>query len=134
MIARQTAQIEALTTQIAVLMKRVEALEAELGKPAKTPDNSSLPPSQGHKPNRAERRVKKRKGHPGAFRQLSETPDHVVEALAAACPHCDHVLCATDQSEFHAYDHIDLPPIKPVVTRVRRHRGICPCFRFAADE
>jgi transposase len=128
-IARQTAQIEALTRQIAVLMKRVEPLEAELGKPPKTPDNSSVPPSQGHKPNREERRVKKRKGHPGAFRQLSETPDRVVEALAAACPHCDHVLCATDQSEFHAYDHIDLPPIKPVVTRVHRHRGICPCCR-----
>ena len=104
-------------------------LEAELGKPAKTPDNSSVPPSQGHKSNREERRVKKRKGHPGAFRQLSETPDRVVEALAAACPHCEHVLCATDQSEFHAYDHIDLPPIKPVVTRVHRHRGICPCCR-----
>src|SRR5229473_2619134 len=70
------------------------------------------------KPNRAERRAgKRRKGHPGAFRQLSETPDRVVETLAAACPHCDHVLCAADQSEFHAYDHIDLPPIK------RKHPG-----------
>jgi transposase len=129
-IARQTAQIEALTKQIDVLMKRVEALEAELGKPPKTPGNSSLPPSQGHKPNRAERRAgKKRKGHPGAFRKLSETPDRVVETLAAACPHCDHALGAADQSEFHAYDHIDLPPIKPVVTRVHRHRGICPCCR-----
>ena len=102
-IARQTAHVEALTKQIDVLMKRVAALEAELGKPPKTPDNSSLPPSRGHKPNRAERRAgKKRKGHPGAFRQLSGTPDRVVEALAAACPHCDHVLCATDQGEFHA--------------------------------
>ena len=129
-IARQTAHVEALTQQIDVLMKRVAALEAELGKPPKTPDNSSLPPSRGHKPNRAERRAgKKRKGHPGAFRQLSGTPDRVVEALAAACPHCDHVLCATDQGEFHAYDHIDLPPIKPVVTRVHRHRGICPHCR-----
>ena len=27
----------------------------------------------------------------------------------------------------HAYDHIDLPPIKPVVTRVHLHRGRCPC-------
>lgn len=129
-IAQQTAQIEALTQQIAVLMKRVEALQAELGKPPKTPDNSSVPPSQGHKPNRVERRAgKKRKGHPGAFRQLSQTPDRVVEAVAAACPHCNHALCAVDQSEFHAYDHIDLPPIKPVVTRVHRHRGICPCCR-----
>ena len=122
-IARQTVQIEALT-------KRVEDLEAKLGKPPKTPDNSSMPPSQGQKPNRAERRAaKKRKGHPGAFRALSEHPDRVVEARAAMCPHCDQALSAADQDEFHAYDHIELPPIKPVVTRIHRHRGTCPGCR-----
>src|ERR1700679_1191443 len=121
-IGRQAAQIE-------VLSKRLEALEAKLGKPPKTPDNSSVPPSQGHKPNRAERRAAKRKGHPGVARALSETPDRVVEARAQACPHCDHALSAEDQPAFHAYDHIELPPIKPVVTRVHRHRGVCPCCR-----
>jgi transposase len=122
-IARQAVQVE-------TLIKRVEDLEAKLGKPPKTPDNSSMPPSQGQKPNRAERRAaKKRKGHPGAFRALSENPDRVVETRAATCPHCDHALSAADQPEFHAYDHIDLPPIKPVVTRIHRHRGTCPCCR-----
>src|SRR5271166_5704833 len=84
-IPRQTAQIEALT-------RRVEELEAKLGKPPKTPDNSSVPPSRGQKPNRAERRAAKKKGHPGAFRALSAHPDHVVETFAEACPHCDHAL------------------------------------------
>lgn len=32
--------------QIEALMKRVTALEAKLGLPPKTPDNSSLPPSK----------------------------------------------------------------------------------------
>jgi transposase len=32
-------------------------------------------------------------------------------------------------SEIHAYDHIDLPPIQPIVTRIHRHHGICPCCR-----
>ena len=97
-ISRQAAQID-------VLAKRVEDLAAKLGKPPKTPDNSSMPPSQGQKPNRAERRAaKKRKGHPGAFRALSENPDRVVEARADACPHCEHALSAADQDEFHAYD------------------------------
>jgi transposase len=122
-IARQTAHSEALT-------KRVGELEAKLGKPPKTPDNSSVPPSQGHKPNRAERRAAtKKKRHPGAFRQLSENPDRVVEARAETCPHCAQALSAADQPAFHAYDHIDLPPIKPVVTRIHRHRGTCPCCR-----
>jgi transposase len=122
-IARQGVQIETLAKQVA-------ALEAKLGKPPKTPDNSSVPPSQGQKPNRAERRAaRKRKGHPGAFRQLSENPDRVVETLAEACPHCAHALGPADQPDFHAYDHVELPPIKPVVTRIHRHRGTCPCCR-----
>lgn len=125
LVLAQAAQIEALR-------KRVAELEAKLGAPPKTPDNSSLPPSQGHKPNRAERRAaKKRKGHKGTFRALAEHPDRIVEARADACPHCAHALGAADQAEFHAYDHIDLPPIRPVVTRVHRHRGTCPCCRRA---
>jgi transposase len=122
-IAKQTAHIETLT-------KRVEELEGKLGKPPKTPDNSSVPPSQGQKPNRAERRgAKTRKGHPGTFRQLALHPDRIVEVLAEACPHCAHGLEASDQPGFHVYDHVELPPIRPVVTRIHRHRGICPCCR-----
>jgi transposase len=64
-------------------------------------------------------------------RALAENPDRIVEARAGACPHCDHGLTAADQQDFHAYDHIDLPPIRPVVTRVHRHRGTCPCCRRA---
>jgi hypothetical protein len=57
------AKLTELST--ALLEKRVAELEAKLGKPPKTPDNSSIPPSQGQKPNRAERRAAKRKGRPG---------------------------------------------------------------------
>jgi transposase len=48
------AQVQALTAQVQTLAARVAELEARLGGPLKTPDNSSLPPSQGKKPNRAE--------------------------------------------------------------------------------
>jgi transposase len=129
LILAQADVIGRQTTQIEVLTRRVEGLEAKLGKPPKTPDNSSVPPSAGHKPNRAERRAAKKQGHPGAFRALGENPDRIIEALAQACPHCDQALLVTDQTEFHAYDHVELPPIKPVVTRIHRHRGTCPCCR-----
>src|SRR5437660_8057576 len=60
----QTAQIEELT-------RRIAELEGKLGGPPKTPDNSSLPPSQGRKPNRAERRAaKSERAVPACFGRL----------------------------------------------------------------
>jgi transposase len=39
-----------------------------------------------------------------------------------------------DLADIHGYDHIDLPPLCPIITCINRHRGICPgCHgRFAA--
>jgi hypothetical protein len=45
------AQVQTLTAQVATLQARVAALDAKLGTPPKTPETSSLPPSQGQKPN-----------------------------------------------------------------------------------
>ena len=45
------AQVQALTAQVQTVATRVVELEAKLGEPPKTPDNSSLPPSQGRKPS-----------------------------------------------------------------------------------
>jgi len=123
LVLAQAAQIEELT-------RRITELEAKPGGPPKTPDNSSLPPSQGRKPNRAERRAaQKRKGRPGVFRALAPHPDRIVASVAERCPHCEHALTVADQVGFHAYDHIELPPIRPVITRVHRHRGVCPSCR-----
>ena len=47
------ALILALWAQVQLLTARVTELEAKLGVPPKTPDNSSVPPSKGQKPNRA---------------------------------------------------------------------------------
>ena len=51
----QDALIRALWAQVQTLTARVAELEARLGAPPKTPDNSSLPPSRGQKPNRPEK-------------------------------------------------------------------------------
>jgi transposase len=121
------ALVVAQHAQIAALTARVTELEARLGGPPKTPDNSSLPPSKGQKPNLPDRPKKPRPGHPGVARALAEHPDRIIEAMLAACPHCNHALGPADQPDIHAYDHIELPPIHPVVTRINRHRGVCPC-------
>ncbi len=118
---------EDLVALILALTARITALEARLGGPAKTPDNSSLPPSKGQKPNLPDRPKKPRPGHPGVARALAEHPDRIIEARLASCPHCSHALGPADLPDLHAYDHIELPPIHPVVTRINRHRGVCPC-------
>jgi transposase len=130
LILAQQAQIEAQTRQIAALTARIAELEAKLAAPPKTPDNSSLPPSKGQKPNLPDPGKKKpRPSRPGVSRPLAEHPDRIIEATLAACPHCDHALGPADMSDIHAYDHVDLPPIRPIVTRIHRRRGVCPCCR-----
>jgi transposase len=127
LILGQHAQNEAQAQQIGVLAARIAELEAKLAAPTKTPDNSSLPPSKGQKPNLPDRPKKPHGGRPGVARALAERPDRIIEATLAACPHCAHALGPTDLPEIHAYDHIDLPPLRPIVTRINRHRGVCPC-------
>ena len=122
LILAQHAVIETLTA-------RVAELEAKLGAPPKTPDNSSLPPSKGQKPDLPDRPKAPRRGRPGVARALAEHPDRTIEATLDACPHCNHRLGLADQTDIHAYDHVDLPPIRPIVTRIHRHRGRCPCCR-----
>ena len=65
--AEKDALIRMLWAQVQSLTARVEALEARLVEPGKTPDNSSLPPSQGQKPNKPEKakRIGPRKGSLG---------------------------------------------------------------------
>src|ERR1700691_1346830 len=85
-----TSRVEELVTQNKALLARIAELEALHGKPPKTPDNSSLPPSRGQKGNVAEQtRVKKaRKGRPGAARALAENPDGTRDIYAEeAAPH-----------------------------------------------
>ncbi len=114
--------------QLAVLQARVTELEARLDVPPKTPDNSSLPPSTGQKANvRAKSRKRRRKGRPGMTRQLAENPDEVRDVFAGACSGCGREVPHDEQGDVHAYDHIELPPIKPVVTRIHLHRGTCSC-------
>jgi transposase len=94
--------------------------------------NSSLPPSKGQKPNHPEKteRIGPRKGslgRKGGGRPLACDPDETVTAKALVCAHCQAALTDADQRLHGRYDKIDLPPVRPVVTRVERYAGHCPC-------
>ncbi len=107
-------------------MERIAELEARLG-PPKTPDNSSTPPSQGRKASGGSGPKVKGKPHPGTFRALHPAPTARRDIRADACPHCGADVSQITQSPGEAYDHIELPAIKPEVTRVTLHGGVCPC-------
>src|SRR3954453_17165228 len=100
---------------ILALWARVAELEVRLSAPPKSPGNSSLPPSKGHKENRPgrERRAGPRRGslgRAGGGRPLAEEPDQFVIAKAAACAHCRAALGEADQVLHARYDKVELPP------------------------
>ena len=128
-LAKVSAQENALAAQQeqnAELARQLQALEERLGKPPKTPDNSSLPPSKGEKPNKKKRRRKKRKGRPGKGRRLHPEPDVVVRVQVEQCPHCAGDLEGAEQKPHAVYERIEIPPIKVHVTRVELHGCTCP--------
>jgi transposase len=121
------AKIDDLVEQNKALLARIAELEGRAGKPPKTPTNSSLPPSSGQKPNVADAAAKRRrKGRPGAARELCANPDATRDIYAERCA-CGAKLGAADQVLARAYDHVELPPIKPVTTRINLHRADCRC-------
>jgi transposase len=123
LILSLVGQLEAALARIGELEKRLAAFE----RPAKTPDNSSLPPSKGHKPDRPSGNKPPRKSRPGFGRTLHPNPDRVFDAKLTTCPKCQAAFPETSQTPQQVYERIELPPIKPDVTRVRLFGGRCAC-------
>src|SRR5271157_5934547 len=69
----------------------------DLTRPAKTPDNSSLPPAKGQKPNRDDKAARKGPragsiGRKGGGRELTADPDETVTARPTRCQYCQSAL------------------------------------------
>jgi transposase len=122
-------QNNSLLARIDELLARIAQLECGSGKPPKTPTNSSLPPSSGQKPNVAGtsgRKKKCRKGRPGVARELCPNPDVTRDFFAERCD-CGGKVPLKGQVLAHAYDHIEIPPIRPWTTRNNLYKGDCSC-------
>lgn len=109
-----------------------EQLEKTNKRPKKTSKNSSIPPSKGFKANKksnpkGETRREASVGRAGGGRSLAPNPDRTVVAHVKRCPDCE-VDIPPEQQQLHSrYDKLELPVIKPIVTRVERYQGKCPC-------
>ena len=116
------ALMAALWGEVQLLKARLAALEAKGQEPRKDAHHSSVPPSHTPKANRptgprAGTRREARVGRTGGGRPLHPDPDSVILAQAKACPHGGGVVQAHAQQPHAVYDTIELPPVKPIVTR-----------------
>jgi transposase len=114
--------------------KRITELEARLNEPPKNSGNSSVPPSKGFKANKNKEGKMERTGlragsvgRKGANRPLAENPDKIVRVMAKNCRQCHGALNEAEQTLHHAYDKVDIPLVKPIITRVEIYEGLCPC-------
>ena len=127
----KAALIRALWAQVQALTARVAELEAKLGgEPPKNSDNSSQPPSRDAKPNREDKPKREGPrqgslGRKGGGRALTANPDETVTARPMCCAHCQAAFDAADHQLVNRYDKIELPQVKPVVTRVELYAGHC---------
>lgn len=125
------ALITALWAEVQALKARLATLEAKSQEPRKDAHNSSVPPSHTSKANlptgpRMRTRREASVGRAGGGRPLYPAPDQVIIAQAKTCPHGGGAVQAHEQPLHAVYDKIELPPIKPIVTRVEQHGGQCP--------
>jgi transposase len=119
------ALMVALWAAVQRLQSRVAELEAKLQEPVKDARNSSVPPShtrQANPPTRPPRGMRREAsvGRAGGGRPWHPDPDQVIIAKAKVCPHGGHEVPEAEQSLQAVYDTIELPPVKPVVTRVEQ--------------
>jgi transposase len=134
-ILTQFQAIERFVADLAAVRSENAELRAKLDQPPKTPDNSSVPPSRGQKPSAWAKDRPKRKPHAGAHRPLHPDPTRTRDILATSCQRCGADVSQAAQRPRESYDRIEIPEIKPDVTRVILHGGVCPCCagRFKAE-
>jgi transposase len=130
-VGRQQAELAEREAAIERRDEKIRELEDELlafRRPAKTPENSSVPPSRGQKANRADGRRRKRgpkRGHVGVSRVRSE-PDVVIACRPSACGGCGEALPQTGGRRVGRSQVIEFPPFAPVVLEAHQYAMTCP--------
>ena len=106
-------------------------LVLSLQRPDKTSRTSSNPPSTDKKEKRENSRPGGAKpGHDPHNRKLHDNLDAIVDHKPSQCERCGGALAADAAMDLIGeYDEIEIPPVKPHVTRHRRFA--CQCGQCA---
>jgi transposase len=117
-----------LVARIEVLEARLLELEEKLSL-KKTSKNSSVPPSRDQKSNlpggKKNGGRQKSMGRKGYARDLHADPDEILDSKLKKCVHCGGSLEEEEHQLHTEYDKIEIPRIKPKVTRVRLYACTC---------
>ena len=140
-VAALVALVRDLQAALAAAQAQITALEAEVttlrgsgGSPAKTPQNSSLPPAQGWKARRRVARAVTARpvqgrapGHGGISRRRVPPVqvDVVLPCRPTVCAACRQPLPATGGTVVGSRQVVELPPVRPVVIEAQRVRVRC---------
>jgi len=141
-LAQQASVVERQAAAIEVLRRQVAELEAARWRGRRRP--RATPMCRRRRTRRvvpvarpAAGRSRRGSGRrsPGVLRRLAAAPDATVVRHATHCQGCGADVGAVRQRRRRRYDHVDIPPIVPQVTRVELHGGRCPgCRRrFTAE-
>jgi transposase len=139
LVAAQAAVIKAQAGKIEELESRVAELERRAGQNS---GNSGLPSSRDpvaerkrqaeekkrrQQPRSPKRRQGKQPGSKGTTRELSESPDQIIEHRPERCGDCGSALDDSDDRGYRRRQVVELPELRPTVTEHRAHTYGCSC-------
>ena len=133
LVLMQSQRLTELEQRMAKMSVELEKLRQEQNGPRKPPPtskNSSQPPSQDQKANKAQDSRKQKHGrgtgHQKAQRPWVAEPDEVVEVKVECCPSCQHDLQAAAGKVVAVNQITELPEAKAKVIEVRQYEVQCP--------
>lgn len=112
----EVARLESDNNRLREKLSQAERRSARQAAPFRRPDEKKVPEPKRKKPGR-------KPGHPGACRPIPPHLDEQVEVPLEGCPGCGGAV-----QGLHALTQYieEIPPVRPVVTRLTTYVGQCP--------
>jgi transposase len=124
-LRHQIAQLRDQNCQLQEQLEQAQQTAARQAAPFRRRDSQKVPQADKKRPGR-------KPGHPAAYRAVPPHVDATVEVPLTCCPHCAGAV--QDVVPIEQYI-VELPPVRPLVTRLLTHRGVCPvCGNVASTH
>jgi transposase len=110
-LERQVVALEREVAQVKATLEQAQRAGKRQAAPFRRRKRQVNPKKSGRKP-----------GHPPAHRPIPDHVDVEVEVPLGSCPHCGGEVDEQGTDEQYV---VDIPPVKPQVTKYINHHGVC---------